>query len=78
MLLNRPPSSYAQPYGTLLQGSDGCFYGTTLRGGAFNVGTVFKLDTFGTFTTSITMMEQVPVPGWFREVRGVKPGITIQ
>jgi uncharacterized repeat protein (TIGR03803 family) len=34
----------------LLLGSDGNLYGTTLRGGTHNVGTVFKVDTTGTET----------------------------
>jgi uncharacterized repeat protein (TIGR03803 family) len=32
------------PYGSLVQGSDGNFYGMTSEGGAFTIGTVFKLD----------------------------------
>ncbi|MGA2174885.1 MAG: choice-of-anchor tandem repeat GloVer-containing protein [Verrucomicrobiota bacterium] len=34
----------SQPLGSLLQGSDGCFYGTTSRGGAQDDGTVFRLS----------------------------------
>src|SRR6266542_3018846 len=36
-----------QPYGELLEGGDGALYGTTLRGGADGVGTVFKLNKEG-------------------------------
>jgi uncharacterized repeat protein (TIGR03803 family) len=36
------------PYAGLVQGSDGNFYGTTERGGASNLGTVFKIATNGT------------------------------
>jgi uncharacterized repeat protein (TIGR03803 family) len=32
-----------QPYGALVQGSDGYFYGTTSSGGAGGVGTIFRL-----------------------------------
>src|SRR5436309_16045235 len=39
------------PEATLLQGSDGNFYGTTALGDAHVKGTVFKADTTGTFTT---------------------------
>src|SRR5438046_2133022 len=39
------------PEATLVQGSDGNFYGTTPLGGAHFHGTVFKIDTTGTFTT---------------------------
>jgi uncharacterized repeat protein (TIGR03803 family) len=38
----------ANPYGPLVQASDGNFYGTTFSGGSFgNYGTVFKLDQNG-------------------------------
>jgi uncharacterized repeat protein (TIGR03803 family) len=40
----------ADPYHTLIQGSDGDFYGTTLAGGAGNVGTIFKVTPSGTET----------------------------
>ena len=39
------------PLGTLVQGTDGNFYGTTFAGGANKVGTVFKLTPGGTLTT---------------------------
>ena len=38
------------PEGGLIQASDGYLYGTTLRGGAGNSGTVFRIDTAGTIT----------------------------
>ncbi len=40
------------PFGGLVQGSDGNFYGTTRDGGTngFNYGTVFKITADGTFT----------------------------
>ena len=38
----------ADPYHTLIQGSDGDFYGTTLAGGTSNVGTIFKITPSGT------------------------------
>ncbi len=38
------------PSAALLQGSDLNFYGTTLRGGAFNQGTVFKITLSGGFS----------------------------
>ena len=42
----------AYPYlGTLVQGTDGNFYGTTSGGGASNAGTVFKITPGGTLTT---------------------------
>ena len=39
------------PYGAVVEGSDGYFYGTTLLGGANNFGTVFKVNPQGTLTT---------------------------
>jgi len=39
------------PEGTLVQGSDGNFYGTTPLGGAHAKGTVFKIDSTGSLTT---------------------------
>ena len=40
----------ATTFSPLLQASDGNFYGTTSRGGATNLGTVFKLGSDGTFS----------------------------
>jgi uncharacterized repeat protein (TIGR03803 family) len=40
-------SDAADPYHTLIQGSDGDFYGTTLAGGTSNVGTIFKITPSG-------------------------------
>ena len=40
-----------QPYDALIQGTDGNFYGTTIYGGANNVGTVFKITPSGTKST---------------------------
>jgi uncharacterized repeat protein (TIGR03803 family) len=39
------------PYGTLIQASDGKFYGTTSDGGAKGYGTVFAMTAAGTLTT---------------------------
>ena len=41
----------ANPYGGLVQGRDGNFYGTTYNGGTNNLGTVFQFSTNGTLTT---------------------------
>lgn len=47
----------AEPVGTLIQGSDGNFYGTTQSGGhvkgnfGYSLGTVFQIKTNGTLTT---------------------------
>ncbi len=44
------PDGY-QPLAPLVQASNGDLYGTTLRGGANNEGTVFKITTGGMLTT---------------------------
>jgi uncharacterized repeat protein (TIGR03803 family) len=40
----------AQPYGGLVQGTDGNFYGTTLYGGADNLGTIYQITPKGKYT----------------------------
>jgi uncharacterized repeat protein (TIGR03803 family) len=37
----------ASPWGSLVQGRDGCFYGTTDSGGTNGLGTVFRISTNG-------------------------------
>ncbi len=39
------------PYGSLVQAADGNFYGTTGYGGAYGVGTVFRITPSGSLTT---------------------------
>ena len=41
----------SEPYGGLVQASDGNFYGTTSAGGGSGCGTVFKITPTGTLTT---------------------------
>ncbi len=41
----------SDPYGTLIRGLDGDFYGTTYYGGTNNYGTVFKITPTGALTT---------------------------
>ena len=44
-------SAGANPWGALVQASDGYFYGTTSSGGSNNSGTVFKISPNGALTT---------------------------
>jgi uncharacterized repeat protein (TIGR03803 family) len=46
------------PYGQLIQGSDGNFYGTTREGGAKGYGTIFKIAPDGTLTTLYSFCPQ--------------------
>jgi len=51
-LLNFNGTNGEQPYyGSLVQGADGNFYGTTDEGGALDDGTIFKMTAGGTPTT---------------------------
>jgi len=53
----------AAPYGGLVQGADGNFYGTTSRGSGTNLtGTVFKITTGGTLTTLYSFCSQSGCP----------------
>jgi uncharacterized repeat protein (TIGR03803 family) len=40
----------AYPYSGVVEGSDGCFYGTTVGGGSYGYGTVFKMTSNGVVT----------------------------
>jgi uncharacterized repeat protein (TIGR03803 family) len=44
------PGDGAAPVGGLVQGSDGNFYGTTVSGGAFFQGTIFRMTSSGAIT----------------------------
>ncbi len=48
-------SNGAQPYGIIMQASDGNLFGMTETGGSSNFGTVFKCTTSGTLTTLINL-----------------------
>ncbi|MBS0661396.1 MAG: cadherin-like domain-containing protein [Verrucomicrobia bacterium] len=53
----------ATPYGTLVQGAAGVFYGTTQLGGAAGFGTVFRVTSGGVFTTLFEFQNTGSVPG---------------
>jgi len=51
---SQPPYSNtdgANPYGSLLQASDGSFYGTAVSGGFAGTGTIYRVAPSGAFTT---------------------------
>ncbi len=52
----------ASPFGPVMQASDGYFYGTTQRGGAFDYGTVFKMDQSGVFSILYSFPGSTPYP----------------
>jgi uncharacterized repeat protein (TIGR03803 family) len=43
----RAPADGAQPLATLVEGHDGALYGTTYNGGAFDAGTLYKINKDG-------------------------------
>ena len=45
-----PFSDGSTPFASLVQGTDGNFYGTTASGGSIGIGTVFKMTPSGTLT----------------------------
>jgi len=45
------PSDGQYPYGSLVQATDGSFYGTTSDGGSYLAGTIFKITPAGSLTT---------------------------
>jgi uncharacterized repeat protein (TIGR03803 family) len=50
-LVNFDSTNGRAPFGTLVQGLDGNFYGTTAGGGSSDSGTVFKVTPTGQLTT---------------------------
>src|SRR5215471_17830347 len=50
------------PSGTLIQGVDGNFYGTTLLGGEDGEGSVFRMTPIGTITTLVSFTETNSFP----------------
>jgi uncharacterized repeat protein (TIGR03803 family) len=47
-ILTGPPTTGTAPYGTLIWGTNGALYGTTVAGGVSNLGTVFTINPDGT------------------------------
>ena len=53
----------ANPYGGVVQGTDGNFYGTTQHGGAYGYGVVYKMTPSGTLTTLYSFQYNDPNGG---------------
>jgi len=71
----------ANPYGNLIRGTDGNYYGTTLEGGTIGDGTVFKMTPTGTITIlhsfgSVTNDGTYPEIGLLRGTDGKFYGTT--
>jgi uncharacterized repeat protein (TIGR03803 family) len=71
----------ANPYASVMQGSDGLFYGTTGYGGTNNQGTVFKVTTNGEFTSLYSFTGgndgANPYAGLAQASNGVLYGVTL-
>jgi uncharacterized repeat protein (TIGR03803 family) len=51
------------PYGSLVQATNGNFYGTTITGGAYSYGTVFRITRQGKLTTLYNFQQYSPQGG---------------
>jgi uncharacterized repeat protein (TIGR03803 family) len=74
------PADGANPYGRLIQGSDGALYGLTQAGGANNQGSVFQITTAGTeavlYSFGSTSDGTGPKAGLLQAGNGALYGIT--
>jgi uncharacterized repeat protein (TIGR03803 family) len=70
----------ANPYGGLVQATDGKLYGTTLNGGVNNYGAVFKITTSGAFSTiySFQNSQAYPFAGVMQAANGKLYGTTYE
>jgi uncharacterized repeat protein (TIGR03803 family) len=56
-------SNGSQPFGGLIQGTNGDLYGTTASGGMRNEGTIFTVSTSGTLATIFSFCPSCPASG---------------
>jgi len=64
VLGSSPYTDGANPFGGLVQGSDGNFYGTTEKGGGHGIGTVFQITPSGNYMNLYTF-GSVPNDGYY-------------
>lgn len=71
------------PFGRLIQATDGNLYGTTIAGGARDIGTVFEITPTGTLTTIYNFCSQAscadggyPLAGLIQATSGALYGLT--
>lgn len=71
----------ATPLGSLIRNNYGTLYGTTNKGGTANLGTIFKLDRFGTETVIHSFSDEAdgtnPSAGLVGDAEGNLYGITV-
>jgi len=74
-LMKFAPTNGANPYSALVQGTDGNFYGTTAKDGAYgDYGTVFKVTTEGKRTTLYSFCSEAGCPDGYSPVTGLTQG----
>jgi uncharacterized repeat protein (TIGR03803 family) len=73
-LVSLSGSNGKQPLASVIQGSDGNFYGTTSGGGASGNGTVFKMTSTGTLTTLYNFCSQTNCTDGFNPTAALVQG----
>jgi uncharacterized repeat protein (TIGR03803 family) len=68
------PNDGYRPYGVLVQGYDGNFYGITYQGGTSNEGTVFKISPSGSYTVLHSFLYSAPAYDGASPVGGLTLG----
>ncbi|HKV79144.1 MAG TPA: choice-of-anchor tandem repeat GloVer-containing protein [Candidatus Sulfotelmatobacter sp.] len=68
------PNDGYRPYGVVVQGYDGNFYGITFQGGANNEGTVFKISPSGAYTLLHSFLYAAPAYDGASPIAGLTLG----
>jgi len=77
--LGGPPNDGSYPWGTLIRDAKGNMYGTTSQGGAYGLGTVFKLAPSGKKTVLHSFSGgdgEIPYAGLVADQKGIMYGTT--